>query len=374
MGDRQPAEVFPPGEILREELEARGWSQTDLADILGRPFRVVNEIIAGKRGISPETAHGLAEALGTSAELWLNLDSAYQLSKVSAPSDAVSRRAKLYAVAPIRDMIRRGWIEESTNIEVLENRLLDFLGKEQLDDRLSWAHSARKSTSYDEEVTPAQAAWLARARQLAPAVMVDKYSPDGLNDLADNLKSLLPSPEEARRIPRFLADAGIRFVIVEPFPGTKIDGASFWLDERSPVIAMSLRYDRIDNFWFVLEHERFHTRTRESLGTGLTLDIDLEHAKNKPRKERAADRFAVETLINQEELDKFIRRNHPLFSTLKIQGFAAVIGVHPGIVVGQLHNREIVRWTHFRKMLTPIRQIITQTALTDGWGHFPEGI
>ena len=50
------AEIFPPGEFLREELEARNWSQTELAEIMGRPVRLINEIIAGKKAITPETA------------------------------------------------------------------------------------------------------------------------------------------------------------------------------------------------------------------------------------------------------------------------------------------------------------------------------
>src|SRR5262245_16756482 len=90
------AEVFPPGEILKDELEARGWTQTDLGEILGRPARVVNEIITGKRGITPETAKGLAEALGTTAQFWMNLESAWQLSKVRDDSGDVARRSKLY--------------------------------------------------------------------------------------------------------------------------------------------------------------------------------------------------------------------------------------------------------------------------------------
>lgn len=76
------AEVFPPGEFLRDELEERNWSQTEFAEMIGRPVRLVNEIIAGKKAITPETAIQLGDALGTGAEVWLNLESQYQLSKI----------------------------------------------------------------------------------------------------------------------------------------------------------------------------------------------------------------------------------------------------------------------------------------------------
>jgi HTH-type transcriptional regulator / antitoxin HigA len=74
-----PAEVFPPGEFIRDELDARGWTQGDLAQIMGRPLRLVNELIAGKKQITPETARGLAKAFGDDdAMYWMNLDSAYR--------------------------------------------------------------------------------------------------------------------------------------------------------------------------------------------------------------------------------------------------------------------------------------------------------
>jgi HTH-type transcriptional regulator/antitoxin HigA len=91
MSVRVPAEVFPPGDFLREELEAREWTQQELADILDRPPRLVNEIISGRRAITPETARGFAEAFGTSAEFWMNLESRYQLSKIKLPNDNVAR-------------------------------------------------------------------------------------------------------------------------------------------------------------------------------------------------------------------------------------------------------------------------------------------
>jgi HTH-type transcriptional regulator/antitoxin HigA len=72
------SEVFPPGEFLRDELEARSWSQTEFAEIIGRPVRLINEIIAGKRAITPETATQFGASLGTSAELWMNLESQYR--------------------------------------------------------------------------------------------------------------------------------------------------------------------------------------------------------------------------------------------------------------------------------------------------------
>jgi HTH-type transcriptional regulator / antitoxin HigA len=75
---RRPAEAFPPGDFLREELEERKWTPTDLATMLDRPVRVINEIIAGKRAITPETARGLAEAFGSSPEYWLNLEASFQ--------------------------------------------------------------------------------------------------------------------------------------------------------------------------------------------------------------------------------------------------------------------------------------------------------
>ena len=79
--ERRAAVVVHPGEHLRDELHARGWSQTEFARMIGRPLRLVNEIINEKRGITPKTALGFAAVLGTSAEYWMNLNTAYQLWK-----------------------------------------------------------------------------------------------------------------------------------------------------------------------------------------------------------------------------------------------------------------------------------------------------
>ncbi len=75
------AEAFPPGEYLRDELEERGWTVSELAEITGQPVLVVSEILDAKKAITTDTALSLSEALDTSAELWLNLQTMYQLHR-----------------------------------------------------------------------------------------------------------------------------------------------------------------------------------------------------------------------------------------------------------------------------------------------------
>jgi HTH-type transcriptional regulator/antitoxin HigA len=366
MMTRRPAEVFPPGEILRDELEARGWSQSDFAEIMGRPPATVSDLVSGRRSISPEMARGLAAALGTSPEFWMNLDATYQLSRVrDSEEDTIARRARLYEKVPVKEMVRRGWIEPSDNVAVLESRVLKFLRIENIDDDPEAPlHAARKSTTY-RNVTPGQLVWLLRAHQLARAVSAKPYSEKSLKDAVERLRPHMQAIQEVRHVPRILSEAGIRLVIVQPLPGSRIDGASFWLDQ-GPVIAMTLRFDRIDNFWFVLMHELGHISKGEE-----SLDSDLDAIaddSDRPESERNADAFALESLVPQHRLEGFIARIRPLYSARRIEAFAHTVGVHPAIVIGQLQHRGEIAYSSFRKTMEPVRGSITTTALTDGWG------
>ncbi len=104
---RTVAEVFPPGDFIREELEARGWTQSDLAEILGRPFQVVNAIINGRKAITPRTARELEAALGPSAELWMNLEISYRLHNEREADPAITVRARKHRKAATRGAIHR---------------------------------------------------------------------------------------------------------------------------------------------------------------------------------------------------------------------------------------------------------------------------
>lgn len=370
MATRRPAEVFPPGEFIREELETRGWTQGDLAQIMNRPLRLVNELIAGKKQITPETARGLSAAFGDQDPLyWMNLDAAYRLAQLEPGDETIDRRAKLYSLFPVREMLKRRWVEPSERLDVTEQRVCRFFGISKIDEKPVFPHAA-KAVQYDQR-TGLQWAWLFRAKELAEGVQASAYSEGKLKQALTKLRELLVAPEEIRQVPRILADAGVRFVVIEFLPGAKIDGAAFWLDRKSPVIALSLRFDRVNNFWFVLRHEIEHILNRDGVIVDIELTERLQSNDALPAEEVRANAAASEFLVPSAELKSFITRVRPLYSEQRILLFAKRIGVHPGLVVGQLQFRSEIPYTHFHKHLVRIREIVAQAAVTDGWGTVP---
>jgi HTH-type transcriptional regulator / antitoxin HigA len=147
------------------------------------------------------------------------------------------------------------------------------------------------------------------------------------------------------------------------------------LNDKSPVIAVSLRFDRTDGFWHTVLHECAHVKYRDGPEAGGLLDIDLvgENAgtvEEKPAIEKRADEFSADFSIQQSDLDNFILRVRPLFSKTKIQDLSARLSVHQAIVVGQLQHRKATPYSHSREMLAKVRHILTEAALTDGFGSF----
>lgn len=359
--------VEMPGDVIRRELETRGWVQADLAFILGRQQPEISAIISGKRSISAEIAHELAAVLGKDIHYWLSLEAAYNAARLTLDDEKISRRLKLHENFPIRELMKRGWIEPTDDIDLLETRIQEFLGQEP-------NHAARKSLP-SQATTPAQSAWIARVHQLAKYVSAAKFTDRACNEALEKMRALLKDPEELRHLPRILSDTGIRLVLIEALPSTRIDGVCTWLDRNSPVIGISLRFDRIDGFWFTLLHEMHHVKHHEGQENPM-LDLNLvgEDAKfinDKPEMEKRADAFAASFPIKKSDVDNFIARVRPLYSKQRIQAFAARMAVHPGIVVGQLQHRNEIPYSHHREMLVKVRHFLSDSVLTDGWGYKP---
>lgn len=360
-----------PGEYIREELRQREWTQADLATILKRPLPTVNRILQGKHGILPDMAIALGEAFFTGPEVWMEREAAYRLSLARGSNDDVGKRARLFELAPVNELSKRGWIRSSKKISEIQSDLQSLLEIESLDQEPIVSVSMRQSNSLAPVLSASQRAWCFRVRQLARTVPVSKpFVDSNLEGCRAALRKLAAYPKEARKVSTVLSDFGIRFVVVEHLAGTKIDGAALWLDESQPVIGMSLRYDRVDGFWHTLFHELSHVKHRDSISVDSQLaSQDEPLLEVKPEFERRADTEAAASLIDPVEFQSFISRVGPLYSKDSIVQFAHSIKLHPGVIVGQLQNRSEVGYRSHRQFLAKIRDTVTEESLTDGWGH-----
>lgn len=364
-------EIPIPGFFIQEELDAREWSQRDLAFILGIEETALNKIIKGKTGISIEMSKALADAFGVDPDFFANLQNTYDLARVPAADPAIARRASLQGSYPIREMIRRGWLENA-GVDQLETQLHKFL-KSDNDNHVKLPRHAARKTNVGEDASPAQLAWLYRVIQIAEKMECKPYSEKDLYDAQPKLKALMTRAEGVQEVAKILADCGLRFLIVEGLPNGKIDGVCLWLDPNTPVVAMSIRFDRIDNFWFVFWHELEHVLDRHGKNES-AWNIDIELDKNGSpdnqkisRQERRANEAAAEKCVAVHELLNFVAGRR-FFSERDVNLMAKKLHIHPGILVGQI-QKQTGRWDLLRKYLVRVREYLMPTATVDGWGH-----
>lgn len=335
------AEVFPAGEHLADELEARGWTQAEFAEILGRPAQFVSEIISGKKEITRQSAAQIGAALGTSAEMWLNLQDAYLLRKQSQDEatqeelSEVRTRARLNALAPISVLRKRGIITSKTmqgQVEEVKKlfKINDIMDEPQL-------RVAARRGNGAEPLTPTQNAWLACVERVLPSPPAATYSPDALVALARQAGNIVRNPPGFLALPGAFAEAGVRLVYVEAFPSSKLSGASFLLDD-GPVIALSGLRKRLDMVLFTLLHETAHV-VRGDLEHGSSSIIDDDDRPHTLGDEDETDELAASWV-----LPRAIPALPSRISQEWVERTASSMGVHPIVIVGQLQKTGALPW------------------------------
>jgi HTH-type transcriptional regulator/antitoxin HigA len=344
-----PADDFPvsPGDILKEELEARGWTQIDLATVMGRPTQAISEIISAAKQVTPQTALELAQALGTTAELWTNLEADYRLAlaRSRGTDSAISVRARLFGLAPVRELIKRGWIAGAGD---LETELCTFLEIPSIWDSPQTRARLRASVQRGPE-EPSVVAWLKRVEWLASRQPVSTFDAGALDASLDEIAASSVDPSALTRLPATLAQLGIHFVIVPHLPKTFLDGATFWLDD-GPVVAMTLRYDRTDSFWFTLMHELGHVLLGHAEGTVDQVDLEGE---TEPI-ELEANAFATDRLLVPARLRTLADSLDFAPSMARVESAASELRRHPSILIGHLHHTGVLGYGQGRNYLVKV--------------------
>ena len=364
-----------PGEFIAEEMQARNWVQADLAFVLGWDTAQLNRLIKGKTNVTSESAVLLADALDMPPEFFLNLQKMYDLGRAKKADPSVKTRASWAAVFPVREMIKRGWIEKA-DASLLELQMIRFFGKDRREDVPFVSDApiisyAAKKSSYDE-MTPTQYLWLHRAKRIAETIDCPDYSEESLREMLPDLRSHFIDHDDLRHIPSFLNRCGVRLVLVEYLPGSKIDGVCLWLNGR-PAIGLTNRLNRLDNLCFVLRHEIEHVLRGDGRKETFTPVDEFEYGVGDfddtlPECERLANSAAAEFCVRQDLLDSFIMRKSPFISEQDMLRFAARVEINPAVVVGQIQNRT-KQYSWLRKYLTGIRKYLMEWENIDGWGR-----
>lgn len=337
------AEVFPAGQHLADELEARGWTQTEFAEILARPAQFVSEIISGKKEITRDSAAQIGAALGTSAEMWLNLQDQYFLWKQSKDKatqdelDEVRLRARLNDLAPMSVLRKRGIVSATTTAgQVAEVKRLFRL--DDIMDEPCWQQIAARRGNVAEPLSPGQITWLACVEQALPDTPKAAYSETGLEALAKRVTQVVREPEGLGALPQAYAEVGVRLVYVEAFPSSKISGASF-LHENAPVIALSGLRQRLDIVLFTLLHETAHIVQGDLAKSEGVPIIDDEDSPVTLGDEAAADALAASWVLPEKIPSPPARVNKEWVNEV-----AASMDVHPIVLIGRLQKSGAVPW------------------------------
>ena len=328
--------IPPPDPIsaIKFRMEQAGLTQRDLIPVLGSRAKV-SEVLSGKRDITMKMARALYESLGVPAESLLQ--------DPTILHDERSRKIE-WSKFPLREMAKRKWIQGTEPLKDYAEELLaplvnqaggmDFVGQSLF----------RRTTRPGQNASTdpyALTAWclavVASAIEREPRAQYqpDTVTPEFLRRVAE-LSQHIDGPVQAQR---FLRAHGIEMEIVRHLSRTYLDGAAIRMPDGSPVVGLTLRYDRIDSFWFTLLHELAHV--------GLHLDALPESAvyaddhtlnaanSSKSTEEHDADNWARDALIPPAIAQDIDYETASVNDVLKLSGLAHV---HPAVIAGRVRH------------------------------------
>lgn len=343
-----------PGELLAELLNERSISQSELARRMGRPIKTINEIVNGKAAITPQTAIQLERVLGTSATFWINAEAAYRHDLARfAETEALEQRTPWFQRFPVKELLREGIIDRAPVARQIE-QLLQFFGvgsPEAWETR--WATTEAAYRQAPGESSPeARAVWLRWGEIAAGESSAGAYDPDSARRVvrqAARLSVVTPPQAAVDELCDLLASVGIALVLLPEISGTRLSGAVHWPSADRPVLQLSARHRRDDQFWFTALHELGHiidsprrVFTDTETGDG-TESGDSPSEATDPEAEERADEIAREALVPSGALRAFLAKARP-DDRDAIRTFARELGVAPGIVVGRLQRDRHLDW------------------------------
>lgn len=330
-----PDYAVPPGATLRELLESKGMSQSDLAIRTGLTEKTISQVINGAAPISYETAAKLELAIGVSARFWNNRESQYREALILIEEKArLESEIEWLNQIPVKELVERGYVQPSSDKGCMVREVLRFF---QVSSVAAWnalwlnPHVRFRGGASHDSRPGFVAAWVRMGEVAADKIHCAPYSEKSFRSALKGIRSLTTEPAGVwqPKLTEMCSACGVAVVLVKEIPRAGVSGATKWLGKDKAMILLSLKYKSDDQFWFSCFHEIRHVIAHSKKETF----IEGAHRKDSP-EEQDADAFARDILIPPE----FSGELPFLKSKDAIRAFARRVGIAPGIVVGRLHH------------------------------------
>ena len=322
---------FPdPISAIKFRMDQAGLTQRDLMPYIGSRSKV-SEVLSGKRDLTLSMARALHQNLGIPADVLLQKPGA----EFDSTLEEIDPRRY-----PLKEMAKRGWIPQLSDLaDRAKKEILALMekagGPETAAVPLYRKNGHRRLNAKADPY--ALRAWCWRVLGLANenSPQADYQSGTVTPEFMQEIAHLSVSEDGPRRAQERLAEHGIALVVERHLPRTHLDGAALRLQDGRPVIGLTLRYDRIDNFWFSLMHELAHVGLHMDNGEDEPFIDDLSLNVTDPL-ENQADRHAQDALIPPEIWESNSVRERA--TVLAVYDLAQEVGVHPAVIAGRVRH------------------------------------
>ena len=304
-----PDYAAPPGWLLEEYLEARGFSQAEFARRCGRSPKMISEIIAGKAPVEPDSAIQFQRVLGMDASIWLGLEENYRLHLARKEEDKRAAKAAPWLKGfPVSELVKRGVVDRPQSDADAYAKLLSFFGVasskawELKYGRANVAYLHFPRLKSDEKTL---ASWLRIGEIEAQTQDCANYDVGEFRRALKEIRGLTREPlEESMSLAKDLCNrSGVALSLVEPLAKASLDGAAWWLTPKKAVIMLGKKRKASGNLWFVFFHEAAHLLLHSK--KGVFIDGD---AGKKNKLEKAADIWALNALVNRSDWERLTKQ------------------------------------------------------------------
>lgn len=335
-----------PGELLKDELKERNMTQKELSRLINQPAPVLNDIIKGKRSINAEMAVLLETVLEIPSNYWLNLQNQYDIDSVNINEKVIQTKKNieiwqvLSTYIPVNIFKKLGYINDNLNESIEKLKMIfRFTDLDQLIENYSEQlipELYRKSEKHSiNEVN--LFGWRYLAKWKAKEQVLDtEFNIASEHSLVEEIKSIfLDNKNTLDKLKSTMNKYGIKFIVLEKFDKTPVDGISFW-EGNNPTVVVTLRYKRIDNLAFSVMHEIAHIYHHHLENSGMDM-INFEF-QSLSDLEKEADSKACSYLIADSKWNNFMKTVSPINHhaiQLRIKNFAKENNINPAIVLGR---------------------------------------